>query len=125
LMAKEQESWRRSIIGPGNDPSAIPEYFTTKLQILDQARNRILSSVPSTSTLPTTEQRLSNAVGRAADMGVNVGGIGAGAPRVPQQPQAQSQQQQAIAAFGSYEPDKYEYGTNPETGRFARRPRSQ
>lgn len=39
--------------------------------------------------------------------------------------QEQSQQQQAIAAFGSYEPDKYEYGTNPATGKFARRPRSQ
>lgn len=41
------------------------------------------------------------------------------------QSQEQSQQQQAIAAFGSYEPDKYEYGTNPATGKFARRPRSQ
>jgi len=30
-------------------------------------------------------------------------------------------QQQAIAAFGSYEPEKYEYGTNPTTGKFARR----
>ena len=125
LTGNEKESWRRSIIGPGNDPSAIPEYFTTKLQILDQARNRILSSVPSTSTLPTTEQRLSNAAQRAADMGINVGGIGTGVPRLPQQPQTQSQQQQAIAAFGSYEPDKYEYGTNPATGKFARRPRSQ
>ena len=91
LMGKEQESWRKSIIGPGNDPSAIPEYFTTKLQILDQARNRILSSVPSTSTLPTTEQRLSNAAQRAAGMGVNVGGIGTGVPRLPQQPQPQPQ----------------------------------
>jgi hypothetical protein len=91
LMGKEQESWRRSIIGPGNDPSAIPEYFTTKLQILDQARNRILSSVPSASTLPTTQQRLSNAAQRAADMGVNVGGIGTGVPRLPQQPQPQPQ----------------------------------
>ena len=102
LMAKEQESWRRSIIGPGNDPSAIPEYFTTKLQILDQARNRILSSVPSTSTLPTTEQRLSNAVGRAADMGVNLGGIGAGVPRLPQQPQPQPQPQAIPAAAIDY-----------------------
>ena len=93
LTAKEQESWRRSIIGPGNDPSAIPEYFTTKLQILDQARNRILNSVPSASTLPTTEDRLKGAVDRAASMGVNVGAIGTGAPRVPQQPQAQPQPQ--------------------------------
>ena len=125
LIGNERESWRRSIIGPGNDPSAVPEYFETKLQILDQARNRILNSVPSASTLPTTEDRLRGAANRAASMGVNVGAIGAGAPRVPQQPQAQSQQQQAIAAFGSYEPDKYEYGTNPATGKFARRPRSQ
>ena len=43
----------------------------------------------------------------------------------PSNPPPQSQQQQAIAAFGSYEPDKYEYGTNPATGKFARRPRSQ
>lgn len=28
---------------------------------------------------------------------------------------------QARAAFGSYEPDKYEYGVNPATGKFARR----
>jgi len=102
LMGKEQESWRRSIIGPGNDPSAIPEYFTTKLQILDQARNRILSSVPSTSTLPTTEQRLSNAAERAAGMGVNVGGIGTGVPRLPQQPQPQSQPQAIPAAAIDY-----------------------
>jgi hypothetical protein len=30
-------------------------------------------------------------------------------------------QQQAISAFGAYEPDKYEYGINPNTGKFARR----
>lgn len=33
-------------------------------------------------------------------------------------------QAQAEKAFGSYEPDKYEYGINPATGRFARRLRS-
>jgi hypothetical protein len=32
---------------------------------------------------------------------------------------------QATAAFGSYEPDKYEYGVNPATGKFARRPKGQ
>jgi len=31
-------------------------------------------------------------------------------------------QEQATRAFGAYEPDKYEYGVNPQTGRFARRP---
>jgi hypothetical protein len=29
----------------------------------------------------------------------------------------------AKQAFGSYEPDKYEYGINPATGKFARRPK--
>jgi len=32
---------------------------------------------------------------------------------------------QAMTAFGSYEPDKYEYGINPATGKFARRPKGQ
>lgn len=27
----------------------------------------------------------------------------------------------AVAAFGSYDPDTYEYGTNPDTGKFGRR----
>lgn len=99
LTGNEKESWRRSIIGPGNDPSAIPEYFTTKLQILDQARNRILSSVPSTSALPTTEQRLSNAAERAAGMGVNVGGIGTGVPRLPQQPQPKAKLTPDVETF--------------------------
>jgi hypothetical protein len=31
--------------------------------------------------------------------------------------------QKAIDAFGTYEPDKYEYGVNPATGKFARRPK--
>ena len=30
-------------------------------------------------------------------------------------------QQQAIRAWGKYEPDKYEYGVNPQTGKFARK----
>lgn len=30
---------------------------------------------------------------------------------------------QATTAFGAYEPDKYEYGINPATGKFARRPK--
>jgi len=32
---------------------------------------------------------------------------------------------QATTAFGSYEPEKYEYGINPATGKFARRPKGQ
>jgi len=31
----------------------------------------------------------------------------------------------ALERFGSYEPDKYEYGTNPATGKFARKPKEQ
>lgn len=31
----------------------------------------------------------------------------------------------AKSAFGSYEPDKYEYGINPATGNFGRRPKGQ
>lgn len=34
-------------------------------------------------------------------------------------------EQAAKAAFGSYEPDKYEYGINPATGNFGRRPKGQ
>lgn len=34
-------------------------------------------------------------------------------------------EQQAIKAFGAYEPDKYEYGTNPNTGKFSRRLRAK
>lgn len=41
-------------------------------------------------------------------------------------PQAGSdEQRQAVQAFGSYEPDKYEYGINPATGKFARKPRAK
>lgn len=29
----------------------------------------------------------------------------------------------ATSSFGSYEPDKYDYGVNPSTGKFARRPK--
>jgi hypothetical protein len=32
---------------------------------------------------------------------------------------------QATTAFGAYEPDKWEYGINPATGKFARRPKGQ
>jgi hypothetical protein len=32
-------------------------------------------------------------------------------------------QEQAIQAWGKYEPNKYEYGINPQTGKFARRPK--
>lgn len=33
--------------------------------------------------------------------------------------------QKAVQAFGSYEPDKYEYGINPQTGNFGRRPKGK
>jgi hypothetical protein len=33
--------------------------------------------------------------------------------------------QQASAAFGAYEPDKYDYGINPSTGQFARKKKAQ
>ena len=40
---------------------------------------------------------------------------------VPSTTSSGNEQEKAIAAFGSYEPEKYEYGTNPTTGKFARR----
>jgi hypothetical protein len=126
LTGNERDSWRRSIIGPGDDPSAVPEYFATKLMILERARNNIINN-PYRATQPQAAgAQLNAAAGQAANMGVNLGSLGSFTFQPPQQqPQAQSQQQQAISAFGSYEPDKYEYGTNPATGKFARRPRSQ
>jgi hypothetical protein len=55
-------------------------------------------------------------------------GAAASAPSAPAQGAARQGQAapanteaQARAAFGSYEPDKYEYGVNPATGKFARR----
>ena len=40
---------------------------------------------------------------------------------VPSTTSSGNEKEKAIAAFGSYEPEKYEYGTNPTTGKFARR----
>jgi hypothetical protein len=58
---------------------------------------------------------------------------GGGAPMAPQQPQAPAASPMAgdavktaaTQAFGSYEPDKYEYGINPATGNFGRRPKGK
>ena len=33
--------------------------------------------------------------------------------------------QKAVQAFGAYEPDKYEYGINPNTGNFGRKPKGK
>ena len=47
-------------------------------------------------------------------------GIGGSKQQTPRSPR-----DQALQLFGSYEPDKYEYGTNPQTGKFARRPKGK
>jgi hypothetical protein len=41
-----------------------------------------------------------------------------------QTPEA-TKEDRAITTFGSYEPDKYNYGINPETGNFARKPKTK
>lgn len=54
---------------------------------------------------------------------------GTNAPAQPSVPNTQpfagsgATEQAAKQAFGSYEPDKYEYGINPNTGNFGRRPK--
>jgi hypothetical protein len=76
LTGNEKESWRRSIIGPGNDPSAISEYFTTKLMILDRARNNIINSPYRASAPASAQAQLGTAAQQAAGMGVNLGPFG-------------------------------------------------
>jgi len=54
--------------------------------------------------------------------------VGQGAPTAPVLSESTASGAigvQAKTAFGSYEPDKYEYGINPATGKFARKPKSK
>ena len=47
------------------------------------------------------------------------------APAAPAAPVSSEDQQKAVEAFGSYEPNVYEYGINPATGKFARKRKAQ
>lgn len=76
LTGNERESWRRSTIGPGNDPSVIPEYFATKLMILDRARNNIINTPYRASAPASAQAQLGTAAQQAAGMGVNLGPFG-------------------------------------------------
>ena len=94
LTGNEKESWRRSIIGPGNDPSAISEYFTTKLMILDRARNNIINSPYRSSAPANAQAQLGTAAQQAAGMGVNLGPFGS----VTFQPPARQPAQTGLSA---------------------------
>jgi tetratricopeptide (TPR) repeat protein len=76
LTGNERESWRKSIIGPGNDPSAVTEYFTTKLMILDRARNNIINNPYRSSAPADAQAQLGTAAQQAVGMGVNLGPLG-------------------------------------------------
>lgn len=60
----------------------------------------------------------------AGEAGRSSGGQAAPAAEANQPPPS-AIKTQATAAFGSYEPDKYEYGINPQTKKFARRLKGQ
>lgn len=64
-------------------------------------------------------------MGMPATPSLNIGGGGGQPHQAPSgpAPNADATKQAATQAFGSYEPDKYEYGINPQTGKFARRPK--
>jgi hypothetical protein len=88
LTGKEQQSWRKASVGPGNSSQQIQNWMADKERTLE--RNLKQYDRPSSPAA----------------------GAGAGSQNV---------ENQARASFGSYEPDKYEYGVNPATGKFARR----
>jgi hypothetical protein len=114
LTKAEERSFDQFTINPTTSAENARTYFDRQIQILNDAANRQRRIGRS---IGVNDQTLNAYLGEEMP--------GQAQPQPQPQPQPQSQQQQAIAAFGSYEPDKYEYGTNPATGKFARRPRSQ
>lgn len=93
-----------------SDPAKVSQY-TTLMKSASVLRNAAANGYQNAELLGQ------DTPGARADSVINdvVGDTG--------KPSASSDEASAKQAFGSYEPDKYEYGINPKTGNFARRPK--
>jgi len=110
----------------GDSPVVIATFMARVKQELDifadQYENYPGASPEQIEKMAKTRDAIDRAI--PFDVDDVIGAQSRGRPTIGQAgPTGESDQTRATAAFGSYEPDKYEYGINPSTGKFARRPK--
>lgn len=117
LTGNELKNYRDYTAKKSDSADTVETYLNDQINFVrNSAANKIFTAEGAGYKVPEIkprnfEQTFGGATGAAP------------APAAPAAPAAGSQniEAQARAAFGSYEPDKYEYGVNPATGKFARR----
>lgn len=110
LTKTEADAWEKSAINPRMDPKQVRENLKRRDELESRALDRLMRGAAAGGY---NKEQIEAYTGRTVPAG---DGDKAAAPKG-----SGGMEAQAKAAFGSYEPDKYVYGINPKTGKFARK----